>query len=150
MHSFNDAVRTFELSKQVLDVNNPFKSMLAAASYAICSTFHTTLQATPGQLVFNRDMILPIWFEVQWVDVRQRWQSEIERNNRWENAKKIAYAYQAGDKVLHTDSRIRPKLSQPRHGPYIIEQVNANGTIHIRRGQISETVNLRRLTPFFE
>jgi hypothetical protein len=30
------------------------------------STFHTTLQASPGQLVFGRDMIHDVRFQANW------------------------------------------------------------------------------------
>ena len=35
---------------------------LGSVAWAICSTHHTTLQATPGQLVFGRDMLLNLKF----------------------------------------------------------------------------------------
>lgn len=33
---------------------------LSTARFAIRATYHTTLQAFPGQLVFGKDMILPM------------------------------------------------------------------------------------------
>jgi hypothetical protein len=44
----------------------PADHFLSSAAYAIRSTFHTTLKATPGQLVFGRDMVLPINFIADW------------------------------------------------------------------------------------
>jgi hypothetical protein len=35
-------------------------------AYAIRSTFHTTIKATPEQLVFGRDMVLPITLLADW------------------------------------------------------------------------------------
>ena len=55
----NDMLKTEELESRELDPSRPFDEVLSAAAYAIRCTFHTTLQATPGQLVFGRDMILP-------------------------------------------------------------------------------------------
>jgi hypothetical protein len=51
-------LRTFEDNNIDLPPIMPFRSFISAASWAICSTYHTTLQATPGQLVFGRDMLL--------------------------------------------------------------------------------------------
>ena len=50
-----NALRTFELEEKELDTNDPWGHFLsAAASWArIRSTVHTTLDATPGQLVFG-------------------------------------------------------------------------------------------------
>jgi hypothetical protein len=48
-----NALRTFELENKELDPNNPWGHFLSAAAWAICSTIHTILDATPGQLVFG-------------------------------------------------------------------------------------------------
>ena len=56
----NDMLRTKEMEETEIDPDFPFDSILSAIVCAIRCTYHTTLQATPGQLVFGRDMILPI------------------------------------------------------------------------------------------
>ena len=56
----NNMIRTYELEETELDENNPFDEILSSVVYAIRCTYHTVLQATPAQLVFGRDMILPI------------------------------------------------------------------------------------------
>ena len=45
------------------DEPNPLRGALAAVGFAVRSTYHTTLQATPAQLVFGRDSILNIKHE---------------------------------------------------------------------------------------
>jgi hypothetical protein len=35
-------------------------------AFGVRSTFHTTLQASPGQLVFGRDMIHDVRFQENW------------------------------------------------------------------------------------
>ena len=75
-------------------------SLLSAAAWAIRSTAHTTLDATPGQLVFGRDMLLPIQIKTDWARIRQRKQDIINVNNRKENAKRIEHKYHVGEKVL--------------------------------------------------
>ena len=60
-----NALRTFELENQQLSKINPFEPFLTATAYAIRSTYHTTLKATPGQLVFGRDMLLPVTNAIQ-------------------------------------------------------------------------------------
>jgi hypothetical protein len=49
-----------------LDEKDPWGPFLSSDAYAIRSTFHTTLIATPGQLVFGIDTALPITFMVDW------------------------------------------------------------------------------------
>jgi hypothetical protein len=55
-----------------LDEKDPWVPFLSSDEYAIRSTFHTTLKATPGQLVFGRDMVLPITFMADWGAIEQQ------------------------------------------------------------------------------
>jgi transposase InsO family protein len=50
-------LRAFELEDRELYPDDPWNEFLQACAFAIMNTFHTTLQASPGQLVFGRDMI---------------------------------------------------------------------------------------------
>jgi transposase InsO family protein len=145
-----DALRTFELQEKEMDENDPWSSFLASAAFAIRSTYHTTLGASPGQLVFGRDMLLPIKFKANWAEIRARRQEEIRRNNERENKGRKIHDYKVGDQILLTDSRKKSKLSPPREGPYQVERVYTNGTLLIRRGAVSERVNIRRVNPYFE
>jgi putative transposase len=145
-----DALRTFELQERELNENDPWSTFLASAAFAIRSTYHTTLQATPGQLVFGRDMLLPIKFKANWAEIKARRQAEMRRNNERENKTRKDHEYKIGDKILLTDSRKRSKLAPPREGPYQVERVFTNGTLLIRRGAILERVNIRRVSPYFE
>ena len=145
-----DALRTFELEEQHLDERDPWTPFLQAACFAIRSTYHTTLGATPAQLVFGRDMILPIRYKADWEAISARRRQAITQNNKRENALRIQHEYQVGDKVAKKRPGIQAKLSRKRDGPYEVIAVNNNGTLRIRRGAITETVNLRRLTPFIK
>jgi transposase InsO family protein len=64
--TLNDSLRTSEIDGREMDEKDPWGPFLASAAYAIRSTFHTTLKATPGKLVFGRDMVLPIKFMADW------------------------------------------------------------------------------------
>jgi transposase InsO family protein len=94
-------IRTFELKNNYLDDNDPWKGILSATSlFAVRSTFHTTLQNTPGQLVFGPDMILNVKHEANREYIRARKQKIIIKNNKAKNAKRIPHTYNIGDKVL--------------------------------------------------
>ena len=51
-------IRTFEINNQSMDRKDPWSGILHAVMFAIRATLHTTLKATPMQLVFGRDAIL--------------------------------------------------------------------------------------------
>ena len=55
--TLGNMLRTHELEDKELDPHEPFKMYLSSVAWAICSTYHTTLDATPGQVVFGRDTI---------------------------------------------------------------------------------------------
>jgi hypothetical protein len=118
--------------------------------WAIRSIVHTTLDATPGQSVFGRDILLPIQLKTNWARVQQHKQDIINANNRKENAKRIEHEYRVGEKVLLEKPGLISKLSTPRTGPYRITHTYTYGTVRIQRGVVNERVNIRRLMPYKE
>lgn len=143
-----DMLRTFQLEHNEINPMDPWSDYLAAAAWAIRATYHTTLQASPAQLIFGRDMILNTTFRANWEAIRQRKQDRINKNNQRENALRAAHVYNVNDKVLVARKRIQRKLNLPRKGPYTITQVYSNGTVRIQRGVINERINIRHLTPY--
>lgn len=145
-----DILRTFELEEGVLDAFEPWRRFLTAAAFAIRSTYHTTLEATPAQLVYGRDMFLPIKFNVDWAELRMKRQAQMSKDNARENSKRVDYKFTIGDKVLLTKPGILNKLATPRDGPYTVEQVHNNGTLDISKGAVLDTINIRRCIPYVE
>ena len=146
-----NSLRTFQLESAALNnEDDPWTPYLASVAWAVRSTYHTILNATPGQLVFGRDMVLPIQFQADWARIKLRKQETIDKSNAQENSKRIEHDYQVGDKILLERPGIIRKMSQPRNGPYKIIKVHTNGTVRIRRGHITERVNIRRVTPYFK
>lgn len=139
-------VRTFELEDNYLDEKDPWKGLFTATAFAIRSTYHTTLQKTPGQLVFGRDMIFNIQHTANWEFIRQRKQALIKKNNARENAKRIPHTYAVGDQVM-LKKGTENKYEAPYSGPHTILQVFMNGTVRLQKGAVIETVNIRRLEP---
>jgi hypothetical protein len=145
--TLGNLIRTFESQDKYLDEDDPWTGILSATAFALRSTYHTTLQATPGQLVFGRDMILNIKHIANWKAIKERKQQIIQKNNKRENSKRIFHEYKVGDEVLL--ERNNPnKLEQPYEGPYKVVQVNTNGTVRLQMGPVLDTVNIRRLQPF--
>ena len=122
---------------------------MAAAAFAIRATIHTTLQKTPAQLVFGRDMILNVQHIANWEYIKQRKQTLIEKNNIAENSKRHPYTYKEGDKVL-LKRGTENKYESPYEGPYSILKIHDNGTVKLQRGVVTDTINIQRITPFFE
>jgi hypothetical protein len=140
-------ILTFELENNYLDDNDPWKGILSATAFALQSTFHTTLQNTPGQLVFGRDMILNVKHEANWEYICAWKQNIIITNNEAENAKRIPHTYNIGDKVL-LKRGAENKYETPYQGPFTITQVNENGTVQMMIKNVEDTINIRQLTPY--
>jgi hypothetical protein len=98
--TLNDALRTAEIDGREMDDKDPWCPFLSSAAYAIRSTFHTTLESTPGQTVFRSDMVLPIEFMADWGAIEKQRQKKMGHNIRRENASIITHDYKVGDKVL--------------------------------------------------
>ena len=143
-----DMLRTKNLQEYDFDETDPWSELLASVAWAIRSTHHTTLQATPAQLVFSRDMLLNIKFLADWEAIRLRKQKQVDTNTARENRLRVDHDYAVGDKVLLTDKDVNRKLNCPTKGPYEIKQVYTNGTVRVSKGAVTERVNIRRCTPY--
>ena len=60
-----------------LDKDQKWKGIIAAAKFACHVTVHTTLNASPTQLVFGRDTILNTGYETNWNVIRERKQNKL-------------------------------------------------------------------------
>ena len=57
--TIGNMIRTFELyDNNGIDDDDPWSGILATVMDAVCSTYSTTTQAMPMQLVFGRDAII--------------------------------------------------------------------------------------------
>ena len=123
---------------------------LVAAAWAIRSTYHTVLKSSPGAAVFGRDMLFDIPYIADWTAIGNRRQASVDQMNTRENSRRVDFDYAVGQKVLLKKDGILRKAEDKYVGPYNVTQVHTNGTIRIQRGTMSERINIRRATPFFE
>jgi hypothetical protein len=122
----------------------------ATARFAVRSAVHRTLNVSPGAMVFQRDMVLPIPLIADFELIRQRRQAVVDDNKRRQNLRRIFHDYNVGDEVLiiNQDPN-RPKLAPVSHGPYVVQQVHVNGTLMILHApNVYERINIRRLRPY--
>ena len=150
----HNLVRSMQLQdKEDIDLEDPWAGVLAAVRMAMRATVHTTTQATPAQLVFNRDAIHNVAFRADWNYIKDRKQRLIDQNNRRENAKRRRYTYNVGDRVRVTQDYQRKHGQNQFKGPLEIEAVNDNGTVELRQdtpngGAVTQTWNIRNILPY--
>jgi hypothetical protein len=70
------------------------------ATWAICSTYHTVLKASPGAAIFGQDILFNILFVADWHKLGEYKQSLTDHSNQREDDQHIGYDYKVGDKVL--------------------------------------------------
>ena len=146
--TLENMLRTCELERYEFPEQDPWAAILAKCCWAIRSTVHLVLDATPTQLVFGRDMLFDLSARVSVDDLRNKKRAAALQNNQRENSKRVRYRYKEGEAVLLDKIGVKRKLDAPRAGPYNIERVYANGTVKIRKGIVSQKVNIRRISPY--
>jgi hypothetical protein len=119
------------------------------AAWAIRSTYHTVLKASPGAAIFGQDMLFDIPFVADWRKIGGQRQSLTNCGNQQENAKQIDYDYKVGDKVLVINKGILCKV-ESAYGkePWTITTVHMNGTIRIQCGSKMKRLRIWRVEPF--
>jgi hypothetical protein len=141
-----DAIRTMELHKRTFD-DTSINAILQSVAFGLRATYHSAIAASPGQLVFGRDMLINAVYLANWKYLHSKRRSQIKANNARENKSRIAHTYNVGDSVYVRKTNTEQKL-QPLQGPFPITRVHTNGTVTIRRSTIlSERIHLRRLHP---
>ena len=66
------------------------------------------------------------------------------------NKKHLDHDYAIGQNVLLLKDAMLQKAEDTYTGPWTIIQVHCNGTVRIQSETVSEQLNIRRITPFFE
>ena len=146
--TLGNIIRVYDYN--ALDSEDPWSGPLSAAMFALRATYHTTLQASPAQLVFGRDAILNTRFEADWHLIKQRKQRLINENNKRENRHRIPHTYNVGDKILYHVPQASKFGKNEYNGPYDVLEVFTNGTVRVRMGPTIEVVNIRNIRPYLE
>jgi RNase H-like domain found in reverse transcriptase/Reverse transcriptase (RNA-dependent DNA polymerase)/Integrase zinc binding domain len=122
---------------------------LANCIFALRASLHGGLKATPGSLVFQRDMILDIPVVGDWITIQQHREQLIDKRTITANNKRFSFDYKVGMEVL----KLVPnpsKLQERAKGPYKIVEIHSNGNATIQlTPHVQERINIRRLKPYF-
>ena len=60
-------------------------TFLTNVAWAICSTYHTVLQASPGAAIFGQDMLIDIPFLADWNEIGDYGQCQTDHNTKRKN-----------------------------------------------------------------
>ena len=124
---------------------------LADAAWAICSSHHTVLNASPGAAIIGQDMLFDIPSIADWKKIGEHRQRLTDRYTAHENEGRIDYDYKVGQKILVRNKGILHNAQSIwQKDPWTITTVHTNGTITIQCGNNLERLNIRRVKPFIE
>ncbi len=144
-------LRTSELDMAELVKTSDINVFLSDAAWAVCSTYHTVLKASPDAAIFGRDMLFDIPSIADWQKIGEHRQRLTDRSNARENKGRIDYDYTVGQKVLlRKEGILRNAESRWHKNPWLIMTVHTNGTITVQSGNKVERMNIRRVKPFTE
>eukprot|EP00970_Alexandrium_tamarense_P007287 scaffold1320_cov130-Alexandrium_tamarense.AAC.1 len=136
-------MRTASLDMAETVTEDAVECFLTDASWAIRSSHHTVLKASPGAAIFGQDMLFNIPFIADWEQIGLHRQARIIKDNKRHNKDRIDFDYTMGEKVLLRQNGINCKAAEKFTRPYEITQVHTNGTVRIQRGTVSERLNIR-------
>ena len=151
MHSvLVDKMRTSCLDMSQTADSDDIDAFLTKAVWENCATHHTVLQSMPGAAIIGQDMLLDIPYMADQSAIGQCQQQAVNHHTERLNKKHLDLDYTIGQKVLLPKIGVLQKAEDKYTSPWTITQVHCNGTVKIRCGIMSEWLNIRRITPFFE
>ena len=140
-------IKTKELDKLIFDYIDPWAEVLSSVSWEVRTSYHSTLLATPAQLVFGIDMLFNMKKAINWKLISENKRKQIACDNERENSGRIAHTYKPGDKVLHLRRGIKRKYSKHKSDPYKITKVYSNGTVTMKQGVKHQCISIRNIEP---
>jgi hypothetical protein len=135
MHAvFTNMLCTAELNMAEPINASDINIFLADAAWAVCSTYHTVLKASPGAAIFGQDMLFDIPFIADWKTIEEHRQRLTDRNTDRKNKGRIDYDYKFGQKILVRNKGIlRKAQSTWQKDPWTITTVHTNGNSTVQR-----------------
>ncbi len=128
-------LRTSKLNMAETIMPDDVNVFLDNAAWAICSTYHTILKASPGAAIFGCNMRFDIPFIADWNKIGDYKQRQTDLSTARKNSERVNYDYKVGNKVLLTQEGILRKAESPySKEPWTITTVHMNGTIKIQHG----------------
>jgi hypothetical protein len=152
MHAvFTNMLRTAELNMAELVNASDIDIFIADAAWAIRSTYHAVLKASPGAAIFGHDMLFDIPFIADWKTIGEHRQRLTDHYTDCKNEGRIDYDYKVGQKILVQNEGILCKAQSTwQKDPWTIMTVHRNGNITVQRRNKEERLNIRRAKPFVE
>ena len=103
-------IRTIEVDINDTVTKEHISKFIADASWAIRSTYHTVLKASPGPAIFGRDMLFDIPYIADWYKIGEYRQKQTNININCENSRRYDFDYVVGDRYYSERMVSSPSL----------------------------------------
>ena len=140
-------IKMKELDKFIFYYIDPWDEVLSSVAWGVRTSYHSTIMATPSQLVFGRDMLFNMKKAINWKLISENKRKKIACDNERENYGCIAHTYKVGDEVLRLKQGIKRKYSKHKSDPYRIIKVHSNGTVTMKQGVKCQCISIRNIEP---
>ena len=140
-------VGTFNIPQTYIDENDPQTGILSASAFEILSTTNKLKGYSYIQLVFGRDMILPIKHKMDYVLIHQKNQVQINKYDIRKNRHIVDYDYTVGYNIM-LNNHTEYKYETPYKVKFVLTQCFTNGTVSLQCGAIQMKYNIRRINPY--
>ena len=99
-------------------------------------------------MALGRDMILNQGVQVNGEAIKKYRENKAQIDNSRENVERKEYVYKEGMKcwIVKNKFEFKSKLDKPAEGPFFYQ----NGNVRLNQNGYKETINIRRLKPFYE
>jgi hypothetical protein len=86
-------LRTAEIDMADTVAPSDIDTLLTNVSWAIRSTYHTVLKASPGTAIFGCNMLFDIPYIADWNKIKDYRQCQTDLNTSCENKQRVDYDY---------------------------------------------------------
>jgi hypothetical protein len=125
-------LRASELNMAASVDASDIDTFLTNVAWAIHSTYHTVLKASPGAAILGQDMLFDISFLAEWNKIGDYRQCNTDLNTERENKTCKNWDFQVRDKLLRKDGILCKSESQYECDHWTITSVHTNGTIRVQ------------------
>ena len=110
------------------------------------SSYHSILNASPGQPLFGQDIITRQLYNANWSNLSKGRFNAILADNDRENCRRLEHFYNTGVHVMfRVPKKLRVILHAVATGPFIIRHVHNIGTVTIEKVKTTRGVSIRRV-----
>jgi cation transport regulator ChaB len=98
--TLGNMLHSHKLDDRDFDFQDPWSQILSNCAWAIRSTVHSVLNASPAQTVLGRDMLFDLSFTTEYKEIKKSKQETSDANTHKVNSKRVKHEYKVNDQVL--------------------------------------------------